>query len=120
MTQLSEEHLSDIDNVLTPGVRETIELLHQRGKSVYVISGGFRRLIEPLAKSLDIESENVYCNELLFNDKGKVHCFYALQDSCIQYTCIHKPVHVLIVFITTTVHVHDMCRHSRQTGQSSL
>ena len=67
---LVKEDLSDIDNVLTPGVKELVDLLHERGVSVYVISGGFRRLIEPITNSLRIEKENLYCNVLLFNDAG--------------------------------------------------
>jgi phosphoserine phosphatase len=29
---------------LTPGVKELVDLLHQRGKAVYLVSGGFRQV----------------------------------------------------------------------------
>lgn len=68
--QLVEEDLKDIDNVLTPHVKELVDLLHSRGVSVYVISGGFRRLIEPITNNLRIEKGHLYCNVLLFNEAG--------------------------------------------------
>lgn len=48
-----------------------MQLLQQRNISIYVISGGFRRLIEPVVESIGISSKNLYCNELEFNEKGE-------------------------------------------------
>ncbi len=31
--------------VLTPGIKELIDLLHSQGKVVYLVSGGFRQVI---------------------------------------------------------------------------
>ncbi|XP_003386961.1 PREDICTED: phosphoserine phosphatase-like [Amphimedon queenslandica] len=80
--QLVEEDLSDIDNVLTPHVKELVDLLHSRGISVYVISGGFRRLIEPITNNLRIEKKNLYCNALLFNEAGEYEGFDLDQLTC--------------------------------------
>jgi phosphoserine phosphatase len=50
--------------------RELIALLQCNGTSVYLVSGGFRRFIEPLAEILNIPRENVYANSIIFNEKG--------------------------------------------------
>jgi len=56
---------------LTPGVRELINELHARATHVYLVSGGFRRLIEPVAEALGIQKSNVYANEILFDENGQ-------------------------------------------------
>ena len=45
---------------------ELVSLLHQRGTEVYLVSGGFRSLIEPMAEFLGIPKKNIYANRLLF------------------------------------------------------
>ena len=40
------------------------------GKEVYLVSGGFRQMIDPVAKELGIPSENVQANTLTFNEDG--------------------------------------------------
>ncbi|XP_014672069.1 PREDICTED: phosphoserine phosphatase-like isoform X1 [Priapulus caudatus] len=54
----------------TPRIRELMKLLHKRGAAVYLVSGGFRAFLLPLAKLLDVPAENVYANRLLFDDQG--------------------------------------------------
>lgn len=39
---------------------------------MYLVSGGFRRFIEPLAELLDIPRGNVHANRLIFNEQGTV------------------------------------------------
>jgi phosphoserine phosphatase len=56
---------------LTPHVKELIYELHKRGKEVYLISGGFRSIIEPIARDLDIPTANVYANKLKFYYDGE-------------------------------------------------
>ncbi|EYC32808.1 hypothetical protein Y032_0002g1104 [Ancylostoma ceylanicum] len=55
---------------LTPGIRQLIIALHKRGTDVYLVSGGFRRLIYPVADILGIDRKRIYANEILF-DKNK-------------------------------------------------
>lgn len=38
---------------------------------VYLVSGGFSQLIEPIAEALNIPKDNIYANCLLFNEKGE-------------------------------------------------
>ena len=51
--------------------RELIRALRERGTSVYLVSGGFRYFVAPVAHLLGLSSECVFCNELLFSNDGK-------------------------------------------------
>lgn len=57
--------------LLTPYVKEVIHELHKRGTDVYLISGGFRSLIEPLARDLNVPKSNIYANKLKFFYDGE-------------------------------------------------
>ena len=46
--------------------------LHEKRVPVYLISGGFRCIIEPIARQLNIPMTNVFANEFFFNAAGKV------------------------------------------------
>jgi len=46
--------------------------LQEKHVPVYLISGGFRCIIEPVAAHLQIPMTNVFANELLFDSAGKV------------------------------------------------
>lgn len=50
--------------------RELITELHDRGIPVYLISGGFREIIEPIAEQLDIPRKHVFANSLKFYFNG--------------------------------------------------
>jgi len=52
--------------------RELVYELHKREKEVYLISGGFKSIIEPIARSLDIPTSNVYANKLKFFYDGEL------------------------------------------------
>eukprot|EP00960_Hanusia_phi_P068995 766980-Hanusia_phi.AAC.6 len=69
---------------LTPNVKRLFEALrarcptilpplpHNRGrkKSIFLLTGGFWELIDPLARELGLSREQVYCNSLLFDEAG--------------------------------------------------
>lgn len=69
-TQVKQFLLSHPPN-LTPGIEALIKILHSRQKKVFLISGGFRCLISPVAISLDIPLENVFANRLKFYFTGE-------------------------------------------------
>ncbi|CAM6018239.1 unnamed protein product [Sphagnum balticum] len=60
---------------LNPGIQELVSKLQSRGTKVYLISGGFRQMIGPVAAQLHIPSENVFANTLLFDDDGEFKGF---------------------------------------------
>jgi phosphoserine phosphatase len=48
------------------GIPELVAKLQAQGKGVFLVSGGFRQVIHPIAESLDIPVSNVFANNLLF------------------------------------------------------
>lgn len=71
-----EACLRDSPLELTAGVQEFIHQLQDRGKDVYLVSGGFRIMIEPVAEVLGIDPiHNVVANTILFDDQGNYRDF---------------------------------------------
>lgn len=50
--------------------REFIEFLKAENKKIYLISGGFHSLIDPIAQELHIPLNNLFANKLLFDFNG--------------------------------------------------
>ena len=70
MAMITEFNKS-LDEHLTPNVRVLIEALKRRNVSIYLISGGFRLIINPVADLLNIQRENVFANTLYFDENGQ-------------------------------------------------
>lgn len=49
------------------GVAELVQELQRRQTAVYLVSGGFRAIINPIAEILKIPLENVYANTILYD-----------------------------------------------------
>uniref|UniRef100_A0A0N5BUE6 Phosphoserine phosphatase n=1 Tax=Strongyloides papillosus TaxID=174720 RepID=A0A0N5BUE6_STREA len=64
------EYIENYEPLLTKDILNLIKTLQIRGAKVYLVSGGFRKIIVPLAKQLGIEETHIYANEILFDDKG--------------------------------------------------
>ncbi|TMS39956.1 hypothetical protein L596_006403 [Steinernema carpocapsae] len=60
---------------LTPGIRELVDTLHARNVDVFLVSGGFRRLIKPVADLLKIDHDRIFANEILFDEYGNYEGF---------------------------------------------
>ena len=50
--------------------RKLIDLLRKKGTHVYLVSGGFRSVIEPVMDYLNIPRDNLYANRIIFDSKG--------------------------------------------------
>ena len=59
----------------TPRLEELIEILHKKRKNIYLVSGGFRQMINPIALQLGIPNSNIYANNLFFNEYGEYNGF---------------------------------------------
>lgn len=59
----------------TPRLEELIEILHKKGKNIYLVSGGFRQMINPIALQLGISISNIYANNLFFTEDGEYNGF---------------------------------------------
>ncbi|KAI3759248.1 hypothetical protein L6452_06919 [Arctium lappa] len=62
---------------LSPGIKELVQKLKESGKTVYLISGGFRQMINPVASILGVPTENIFANQLLFKTSGEFAGFDA-------------------------------------------
>ncbi|KAL2935577.1 Phosphoserine phosphatase chloroplastic [Bienertia sinuspersici] len=56
---------------LSPGIAELVKKLKAKHVDVYLVSGGFRQMINPVASILDIPRENIFANQLLFGESGE-------------------------------------------------
>lgn len=55
---------------LSDGVAAVVAKLHARGTHVYLVSGGFRVMIEPVAALLGIPKDRIFANTIVFNSDG--------------------------------------------------
>ncbi|KAL9191448.1 hypothetical protein ACHAXT_001154 [Thalassiosira profunda] len=62
---------------LSPGVDKLVDALHKRGTDVFLVSGGFRLMIEPVAERLGC----IYANTILFDEKGDYTGFDATEPT---------------------------------------
>ncbi|GAB5369654.1 hypothetical protein AAMO2058_001423700 [Amorphochlora amoebiformis] len=73
----------DIDDCLknhplkfSPGLEEFINALRNQGTVVYLVSGGFRQMIDPVAEILGVDTKTqVYANNILFDQAGEYKNF---------------------------------------------
>eukprot|EP01135_Chromosphaera_perkinsii_P006559 Nk52_evm1s545 gene=Nk52_evmTU1s545 len=68
--QSIEKCLKERPSQLTDGMKDFVNVLQSRGVSVYLVSGGFRQMIEPVAEILNIPFDNIFANNLLFHEDG--------------------------------------------------
>jgi phosphoserine phosphatase len=55
---------------LSPGIRDLMARLRGRGCATYLVSGGFRQMIEPILPDLGLERTQLFANELHFSADG--------------------------------------------------
>jgi len=55
---------------LTPGISALITSLQRRRVPVYLVSGGFRQMIEPILITLQLPAAHLFANRILFNNDG--------------------------------------------------
>lgn len=68
-------------STLTRNVKRFVEQLKAEGKQVYLISGGFDCLIEPVANELAIPISHLYANKLMFDYNGEYCAFDITQPT---------------------------------------
>eukprot|EP00526_Cylindrotheca_closterium_P019306 CAMPEP_0113617440 /NCGR_PEP_ID=MMETSP0017_2-20120614/8783_1 /TAXON_ID=2856 /ORGANISM="Cylindrotheca closterium" /LENGTH=220 /DNA_ID=CAMNT_0000526839 /DNA_START=237 /DNA_END=902 /DNA_ORIENTATION=- /assembly_acc=CAM_ASM_000147 len=61
--------------VLTNGVANLVKSLHEKNVDVWLVSGGFRIMIEPVAEELNIPISNIVANHILFDHNGEYEGF---------------------------------------------
>ena len=53
---------------LTPGIADLVSALHENNVAVWLVSGGFEIMIEPIAATLNIPRRNIIANRIIFKD----------------------------------------------------
>jgi phosphoserine phosphatase len=59
------------------GIPELVKSLQERGRAVFLVSGGFRPIINPIAESLGIPLDHVFANTILHSEDGSYTGFDA-------------------------------------------
>ncbi|KAL4647613.1 phosphoserine phosphatase [Arapaima gigas] len=73
--------ITDHPPQLTPGIKELVERLQRHGVKVFLISGGFRCIVEHVATQLNIPLGHVYANRLKFYFNGEYAGFDEMQPT---------------------------------------
>lgn len=82
--QMISEYLAAHPPKMTDGVRELVHKLHQLGRDVYLVSGGFDVIIQPAADILNIDHKNIYANNIKFSYDGSYAGFDNLRPTSDQ------------------------------------
>jgi len=53
-------------------IRRNVDFFERHAERVYILSGGFREVIAPLAARLGIAADHVLCNDLIYDAEGRV------------------------------------------------
>lgn len=69
--QSIEKLLKEQPLVLTENVQGLMSALQQKSVDIWLVSGGFRIMIEPVASQLSIPIDNIVANTIVFDDDGK-------------------------------------------------
>ena len=73
LTHAHVETLSDrILDEASASVRRNVDFFERHAERVYILSGGFREVIAPLAARLGIAADHVLCNDLIYDAEGRV------------------------------------------------
>lgn len=73
---LTREHVDALAATIldegTPSVRRNLRFFQENAGRILVLSGGFREIIAPVAERLGVAPEHVFCNDLTYDDEGRV------------------------------------------------
>lgn len=73
---LNRSHVETLtDRILdeaSASIRRNLDFFERHAERVYILSGGFREVIAPLAERLGIAPDHVLANDLVYDDEGRV------------------------------------------------
>ena len=73
LTRSHVEALSDrILDEASASIRRNVDFFERHAERVYILSGGFREVIAPLAARLGIAGDHVLANDLIYDAEGRV------------------------------------------------
>jgi HAD superfamily phosphoserine phosphatase-like hydrolase len=56
----------------TPSVRRNLRFFNENADRIFILSGGFREIIAPIATRLGVAPDRVLCNDLMYDAEGRV------------------------------------------------
>jgi len=68
LTQMLAEE--PMEEIISPGLADLVKALQSKGKRVFLVSGGFRQMINPVAAVLNVPETDIYANSFLFDSSG--------------------------------------------------
>jgi D-3-phosphoglycerate dehydrogenase len=73
---LRREHVEALtDRILdeaTVSIRRNVDFFQRNAERIYIMSGGFREVIAPLAERLGVAADHVLANDLIYDAEGRV------------------------------------------------
>jgi phosphoserine phosphatase len=66
-----ENFIAEKPPKLTPGIKDLVTRLQSRKITIYLVSGGFERTIQPIADILNIPHSRIVANKILFDNNGE-------------------------------------------------
>ena len=73
---LNRSHVEALtDRILddaSASIRRNVDFFERHAERVYILSGGFREVIAPLAARLGVAADHVLANDLIYDDEGRV------------------------------------------------
>jgi D-3-phosphoglycerate dehydrogenase len=73
LTRGHVEALTDrILDEASASLRRNVDFFERHAERVYILSGGFREVIAPLAARLGVAPDHVLANDLIYDDEGRV------------------------------------------------
>ena len=75
--------------LMAVGIAELVQELQRRKTAVYLVSGGFRPIINPIAETLQIPVDHVYANTILHDVRPDLLVVSKRVDviSCLSILC---------------------------------
>lgn len=71
-TQTIKKANEIIINQITNSFIKNIKFFHDNSKNIFIISGGFKECIYPIADILKIPKDNIYANEFIYSPSNKI------------------------------------------------
>lgn len=73
---LTRRHIDELarkaESRLTASIRRNLDFFRRRAGHVVIVSGGFREIVEPVARALGVPGALIVANDLTYDDEGRV------------------------------------------------
>lgn len=67
-----EELVSQLHGLITPSFASHREQLSDAKDRIFVLTGGFREIVVPIAESLGLHADHVFANEFIYDENGVI------------------------------------------------